>query len=267
MNDLHLVASASAAGSLLIATRELGLLGCTFCIMDDLSLGPLSDGRERAKFWRTLTAAEEDGFASQTNQYASDEYGFDPADAFATWRHLRQRLSTERPSRVLIWASECGADYVLLRMACYWLINTDASLCQVRVPPNQGYHSVAVHPPEALVRFALDAVPLATSEADSLANEFKDIAGRPEPLREVDAKGRLLFKPISAHDDFLLECCPLEWTLAARVVGDAMAQSDPRNGLGDTYLASRLRHLIDIGVVEVDDVDRPIQCCNVRRRG
>ena len=56
MTNAHLVASVSAAGSLRFATQELGLSGDIYCIMDDLSLGPLSDGYERANFWRSLDA-------------------------------------------------------------------------------------------------------------------------------------------------------------------------------------------------------------------
>jgi hypothetical protein len=134
MNDLHLVASVSAAGSLRIATQGSGLSGDTFCIMDDLSLGPLSDGCERADFWRKLSAIDASVAVRQISQPSFDEYGFNTTDAFAPWRHLQQRLSQYQPSRVLIWVSESGADYVMLRMACHWLVSTNASLWQVKVP-------------------------------------------------------------------------------------------------------------------------------------
>lgn len=264
MSDLHLVASLSAAGSLRVATQGLGLTGDIFCVADDLSFGPLSDGRDRANVWRTLAA--DDASEPEVGQRHFDEYGFSAADAFAPWRHLQKRLSHDPPNRVLIWVSESGADYVMLRMACHWLESSNASLWQVKVPPRQGHHSVAVHPPEALVTFARTAIPIAALEAKALADAFEDIASRPEPLRETDAQGRLLFKPISAHDALVLECCPPEWTLAARVVGEAMGRCDPRNSLGDAFFASRLRHLIEMGVIEADYANRPIRHYNVRKQ-
>lgn len=265
MNDLHLVASVSAAGSLRIANRGPSLSGDTFCVIDDLSLGPLSDGYKRADFWRKLTSDASEP-APEISQPSYAEYGFSTSDAFAPWRHLLKRLKQHPPRRVLIWVSASGADYVMLRMACHWLASTNASLWQVKVPARQGYHSVAVNPPEALVIFAPAALPITTLKAKALADEFEDIASRPEPLREVDAQNRLSFKPISVHDALILESCPQQWTLAARVIGEAMGRCDPRNGLGDVFLASRLRHLIDTGVVEADYADRPIRHYNVRKK-
>jgi hypothetical protein len=240
MTDVHLVASNSAAGSLRVAVRELGLPGKVFCILDALDLGPLSDGRERLAFWRSLAAP------GYSDELPSQEWD----DAFASWRELRRSVATEKPQRLLIWVSESGADYVLLRMACHWLPGEDVALWRVPVPPKGEYHAVAAHPPEALAAFAPRAVAIPRAEVTAMAEEHRRIAARPELLRECDVQGRLLFRTITAHDNFILSCCPDEWTPAARVVGNAMGRSDPRNAFSDMFVASRLQHLIAAGLVE-----------------
>lgn len=256
MTDLHLVASPSAAGSLRLAVRTLGLPGQVFCIMDALNLGPLSDGRERVAFWRSLLAP---GYSDEPPSEGWD-------DAFAPWRELRRTIAAERPQRLLIWVGESGADYVFLRMACHWLEGEDIALLRVSVPPNGGLHAVAVHPPEALVTFAPGAITIPQVELAAMVEEYGRIAARPELLRECDAQGRLLFKSITAHDDFILSCCPYEWMLAARVVGEAMGRSDPRNALDDMFVASRLQHLIAAGLVDAEGPRRMLRDYWVRRR-
>jgi hypothetical protein len=256
MTDLHLVASPSAAGSLRVAAQALGLPGKVFCIMDALNLGPLSHGRERIAFWRSLLAS---GYSDEPPPEAWE-------DAFALWRELRESVAAEKPRRVLIWVSESGADYVLLRMACHWLEVEDVALWRVPVPPNDGFHAVAVHPPEALAAFAPKAVAILRGEVTAMAEEYRCIAARPELLRECDAQGRLLFRTITAHDDFILSCCPYEWTPAARAVGEAMGRGDPRNSFGDMFVASRLQHLIAAGLVDVDGPRRTLRDYRVRRR-
>lgn len=256
MTEVHLVASDSAAGSLRVAVRELGLPGKVFGILDALNLGPLSDGRERVAFWRSLAAP---GY--------SDELPFQEwDDAFAPWRELHRSVAAEKPQRLLIWVTESGADYVLLRMACHWLAAEDVALWRVPVPPEGEFHAVAAHPAEALATFAPRAVAIPRAEVAAMAEEYRRIAARPELLRECDAQGRLLFRPITAHDDFILSCCPDEWTPAARVVGEAMGRGDPRNSFGDMFVASRLQHLIAAGLVETDGPRKTLRDYRVRRR-
>ena len=255
MTDLHLVASNSAAGALRFATHKLALPGKVFCIMDDLCLGPLSDGRARAEFWRSLMVPG----------YSDQPLPAEWKDAFAPWHELRRRVADEKPQRLLIWTSGSGADYVFLRMACRWLIAGDVALWRVPVPPKDGFHAVAVHTPEALTRFMPTAIAVSPVQVAAMAQEYDDIATRPELLRECDAQGHLLFKPVAAHDELLLSCCPADWALAARVVGQVMGSSDPRNPLGDMFIASRLQHLIAEGLVEADGPRTTLRDYRIRR--
>jgi hypothetical protein len=256
MTDIHLVASNSAAGSLRAAVLGCGLSGKVFCIMDALNLGPLADGRERVAFWRSLAAP------GYSDEVLSQEWD----DAFAPWRELRQSVAADKPRRLLVWVSGSGADYVLLRMACHWLAAAEVALWCVSVPPKDGFHAVAVHPPQALAAFAPKAVAIAREKVIEMAEECGRIAARPELLRECDAQGRLLFRSIAAHDDFILNCCPYEWTPAARAVGEAMGHGDRRNSFGDMFVASRLQHLIAAGLVEADGPRKTLRDYRVRRR-
>ena len=72
---LHLALGDSAAGCLLEACRNHGLPGTAFGIQDDLSHGPLDDGRKRIEYMR----ASFRGY---------DEFYLDLEDAFIPWRAL-----------------------------------------------------------------------------------------------------------------------------------------------------------------------------------
>ncbi|OHV76555.1 DUF3658 domain-containing protein [Rhizobium sp. LCM 4573] len=256
MTDLHVVTSPSAAASLKHAVERLGLSGDVHCIMDDLRLGPLAGERERFLFWQGLSKGYGDDDLDLTMHGGED--------VFAPWRILRERVISGGPHRVLIWASGSGADYVFLRMACHRLADTWATLMHVPVPPRDGLHAVAVHDPQSLAGFAPDAISIPGIERRRLAAEFETIAIRPELLRECDGSGHLRFRDLSVHDAFILENCPAEWRLAARVAGDVMGKCDPRNGLSDMFVHSRLQHLIDEALIESDGERQGLRNYRVR---
>ncbi|WP_282296315.1 DUF3658 domain-containing protein [Stenotrophomonas sp. PS02289] len=244
MRDLHIAAGDSAAGSLRVAIATGRMPGEVFSINDDLAIGPLSSAAGRIAFLRTLILppphvdAEED---------SSDEDEDD--DVFARWEALRIRCQV--PGRVMLWISGSASDQVLLRMACHALQTTRATLWRVPVPAFEGGHeAVAAHPVDALVRFAPGARPLSADTVATLADEFAQIAARPELLRQCDANGALRYRAIDCHDPMLLDCCPRHWVPANRVIGNAMERCEPRNAMGDTFFAARLRALIDAGRVE-----------------
>ncbi|WP_354305394.1 DUF3658 domain-containing protein [Pedobacter sp. UYP1] len=54
------------------------------------------------------------------------------------------------------------------------------------------------------------------------------------------------------------------WVQASRVVGDAMGNCDPQNGLGDAFLSSRLEPLIINGYIEADGPRTAIRLFKVR---
>ncbi|PHV13252.1 DUF3658 domain-containing protein [Chitinimonas sp. BJB300] len=262
--DLHLVTSPSAAGGLQQAIKRRLITGTVFCVGDSFDLGPLDDGHERMRFWHAL---QQECYGEEIGQVwypAFGEMGSDPDDSFAVWRALRQRLEQDKPTRLLIWASGSGSDYVFLRMACHWLGGCQVPLVHVPVPPRDGYHAVAVHEASGLAAFLPHAAALSRMVVDDWAQEFQSIAARPVQLRECNDEGELVFRDTSVHDQLLLDACAREWRVAVRVVGDAMGHCDPRNGLSDVFLSSRLQHLIATGQVEADSSPTPLRHFRVR---
>ncbi len=227
-----------------------------FCAMDDYSLGPLGDERMRDAFWRDIGRGYD------------DEYRESASNCFVPWRELQSVLAREPGCPVHVWHSASGAEYVFLRMACHRLAEAGHPLFAVGVPAHgtEGLHSTAVWPPERLKEFVANAEAISTAQRQAWAQEFTDIAARPEMLRECDGAGHLHFRDMDVHDDLLLACCPYQWQTASTVVGAAMARSDPRNMLGDFFLNSRVQYLIDAGILDVDGDRAAMRKYRVRRR-
>ena len=248
MQEFHLTCNANTAASLQVAFPHARV----FCAHDDYSLGPLSDGNQRIRFWRQIERglAEREGPAT--------------TDPFQCWRDLQTELTIPEVCRICIWHSGSGAEYMFLRVACHWLANTVHSLFAVETPPRQGRHASAEWPPRGLKRLARNAVSISATQRQAWAREFETIAQQPALLRVCDAHGELLFGTLAAYDHLLLAACTRQWQLAAVIVGRAMANADPRNTPGDAFLRFRLLHLMDAGVLDVDDARCELQTCYVR---
>ncbi|HVI45720.1 MAG TPA: DUF3658 domain-containing protein [Chitinophaga sp.] len=240
MTDLHVTSSLSGAGTLRWAISKNMLEGETFCINDIPGTGPLNDGVKRMKFLKGLS------FSKEGVNWAED------TDAFEPWHRLLTQLREQPVKRLLLWAGSDGNDYVFIRMACYWLQHTAVNVMLVQVPPNHGYGALPVNRAEELAPMISQAVMLNDTARNELAQEYERIVARPELLRECDENGILQFLDLSAHDDLLLQSCSRSWKTAARVIGNAMGLCDPRNGLGDAFLSSRLEHLIVSGRIKAD---------------
>lgn len=252
MADAHLVWSPSAAGSLRQAFgRDVAV---TIGNHPSPDLGPLDDGRRRTAFFRDLW----------------HRAGYDPADLFPDdlfdpWREAAGQLAADPPHRVLVWTSASAADHVFLRMAAHFL--PQSSLWRVPVPPRDGFNATGIHPAGSLPPLLANAVPLEPAEHARLADEFRTLAARPEPLRRLDANGALTFADISVHDAAILGHCPREWKKAAYAVGTAMMNVDEGNMLSDFFVLSRLHHLAESGLIEIDgDMNGGIHSFSLRRR-
>jgi hypothetical protein len=261
--DFHLVHSHSGAGALEAAIDAGKLSGKVFCTGFSPGLGPLDDGRRCAAFLREMAG----GYTAE-DLLEFRELGLDPDDAFAPLQELQRQLAQERPERLLIWSTVSGADYVLLRMACHWFGGSDAALAQVPVPthPENGRNSTGAYHPEQLASCMPHTLMLSTLAVERLAQEFRTIAARPEPLRECNAKGELRFRSISTHDKLLLTACTTRWRSAARVIGDAMYRSDRLNDMWDGFLCSRLLYLIATQQVQVDGIPNYVNFNSYRVR-
>src|SRR5262249_27792036 len=109
-NVLHLVLGDSAGGSLKQACEELGVPGTIFPIPDELSHGPLDDGKKRAAYFAEMWDAGELEV---------------PADAFASWDELKAVREAGRFDLIVIWYSETISDLLFLRMACWHIRDFD----------------------------------------------------------------------------------------------------------------------------------------------
>jgi hypothetical protein len=242
LKELHLVLGDYAASALEAARRDHGLPGSVFAIPDDLSHGPLHDGRARIAYMRACYR----GF---------DDWTFVVEDAFAPWRVLAAALDGGAFDAVVVWSGDSPSEGVLLRMACWWRRERAEPLFRVAMPGDGDRHYVSLYGPEALAALLASRRPLEPAERDALAADFSCIRDAAHLLRRwVD--GRIITVPTAHYDPLLLAACSRDWLPAARVVGNAMARCDPHNRISDLFFCSRLQVLIDAGRV-VADGDRP----------
>ena len=102
---LNLALGDSAAGCLRAACAAHGMPGSVHSIPDDLSHGPLEDGRGRVDYMRACFR----GY---------DDWTLDVSDTFAPWQALIERLEQEQPDAVLIWSGDNVSEATFLAMVC-----------------------------------------------------------------------------------------------------------------------------------------------------
>lgn len=253
MKTLHIVTSSSTRGSLQHAIKKGKLSGKVVNPDDSAGMGPLDDGIKRLEFLAGLGY----GPAMDTKLILS-------GNAFRRWGKLLRRLSKSPVKRIFIWVSGSGTDYVFLRMACWWLEAVTNDVYVIRTPTNDGRYHTAEYPPKELVPMQDTMEFMPPSERAKLSREYEAIVQRPEQLRECDATGTLHFRGLDYHDPLVLASCSTTWENAARVVGRAMGDGDPINSLSDSFLSTRLEHLIQQGLVEADEPRDFLRFFNVR---
>jgi hypothetical protein len=214
------------------------LPGVALGIPDDLSHGPLDDGRARIDYML-------DCFRGY------DDWYLDVTDAFAPWRAMIARIDEARADAVVIWSGDNASEATFLSMACWWLGNRSDRVLRVAMPGTDGRHYVAIHTPAELADLIASARELTNTERTVLAAEFLRIRGETGLLRRWE-EGKILGVPMDRYDPLLLASCPSTWTPAARVVGMAMSRCDGHNLMSDLFFSSRLQLLIDTGRIETD---------------
>ena len=237
-NPLHIALGDSSEGCLRAACRAHGLPGTALGIPDDLSHGPLDDGRARIDYMR-------DCFRGY------DDWYLDVTDAFAPWRATIARIDEARVDAVVIWSGDNASEAIFLTMACWWLRHRSERVLRVAMPGRDGRHYVATHTPAELADLYAFAQELTDTERASLAEDFLRIQDETGLLRRWE-EGKILGVPMDRYDPLLLECCGTRWTSAARVVGTAMSRCDGHNRMSDLFFSSRLQLLIDAGRIEAD---------------
>ena len=252
-DTLHLALGESAAGCLRAACRSSGIPGAIHCIPDDLSHGPLDDGRMRIAYLRACHRRYDDWPATV-------------GDAFQPWHSLLERVQEGRPAAIVIWGGGNVAEQTFFAMACWWLRQQPARLVHVTVPGKDGRHYVAAHSPDELGDMFGFRKELDDDERTALAEDFQRLRRETGLLRRWQG-GRVIGVPYDRYDPLLLECCTQQWTPAARVVGAAMGRCDGRNLMSDLFFARRLEALIDGGQVEASAAQGGLRDYAVRRGG
>lgn len=210
--------------------------GTALGIPDDLSHGPLDDGRARMDYMRGCFR----GYA---------DWPFQATDAFLPWRAMMERIGRNEPESILVWSGDNVSEATFLAMACWWLRTRSEPLLRVAVPGTDDRYHVALQSPAELADLFTSAQVLTESERADLSEEFVRIRSETGLLRRWN-RGQILGAPLERYDPQLIACCPTDWTPAARVVGAAMGRCDPRNRMSDLFFSSRLQVLIDAGRVE-----------------
>jgi hypothetical protein len=212
--------------------------GAVFGIPDDLSHGPLDDGRARIGYMRERFRAYDDWY-------------LDVSDAFAPWRAMIAHLDEARTDAVVIWSGDNASEATFLSMACWWLRNRPERVLRVAMPGTDGRHYVAIHTPAELADLFASATELTDTQRAVLAADFPRIRDETGLLRRWEG-GRVLGVPMDRYDPLLLASCSPTWTPAPRVVGTAMSRCDGHNLMSDLFFSSRLQLLIDAGRIEAD---------------
>lgn len=247
-SPLHLVLGDSAAETLRHAISQHSLPGEVHFIPDDLGHGPLHDGVVRVQHMRQCY----EGCADWTHT---------GTDAFAAWRGLATSLAhTARD--VAVWRGENVSETVLLAMACWWLREFSGGVLLVELP---GGRHAGTHSAAALAGLFPAARVLDTGERKRLSAMFEAMRDD-DGLRRRWVAGAVATVPISWFDDLVIAACTPSWQKAARVVGTAMGAADPRDGLSDIFVCSRLQALIADGRVETDRPPVRMREYNVRLR-
>lgn len=253
MENLHLLSSTSAAGSLKAAI-DMGLLaGSVFAIDDDYSVGPLLDAQLRRDFWNICLQGAYEGLEP-------------PEDLLAPWELLVQVIERGGITQITLWASESAADQVFLRMACQRLANVPLPMSLVHVPCDEGICAVAHHAPVVLGKFADRVTPMTPQQRYYWAEAFDSIAAHPGLLRVCNEDGEMQYHEPDIYDDLILKQTSADWTVAAQIIGDAMSVIDQRNPQSDAFICWRLQKLIDDGRLEVDAARTDMNAYSVRRR-
>lgn len=235
---LHLALGDSAAGCLREACRSHGLPGTAFGIADDLSHGPLDDGRKRIDYMRACFRGYEDFY-------------LDIDDAFAPWRKLIAHIEGEGIEKVVIWCGDNVSEAIFLAMACWWFTDYPGRVLRVSMPGEDSRHYVAIYRPAGLAGLFGSAADLTKTGRDTLAADFLRIRDETSLLRRWE-RGRIVGTPLDRYDPLLLSSCTPKWTMAALIIGLAMSRCDDHNLMSDLFFSCRLQYLIDAGLIEAD---------------
>lgn len=255
-DGVHFAFGGSAAGSL----RELCKNRATDYVVelvDPLWIGPLRDidqpaGLQERK--RYLKQLFERILAGDLCAELEDRIGL-PELAVA-WPDA---------ARAIVWCGPNADEQVLLRAACAgWhsrpLYVVDVGVGSGDDAPRPAVGACTV---DELRVMEKGARPLSDAERSALTADWESLLRAEHRLR-IFENGRIVGCGEELFDSMLVNACPDECCIAARVVGQVMGTSP--HLIGDSFLDYRLRVLIARGEIEADDAALRLRSMRVRRR-
>ena len=152
---------------------------------------------------------------------------------------------------VIVWAGDNVSEETFLCMACWWLREQPVRLLRPVVQSEPGRNYVAVQTPVGLVEMFPTAGELSDAVRGEKASSFRKLCDDHGVLRHWN-EGRVETVSADFYDHLLRACLPDDWQVAARVVGAAMGSCDGHNAMSDLFFSSRLRRLIENGIVDAN---------------
>lgn len=232
--NLHIVLGDSAGDTLKEAIRTRGLPGTVLVISDDLSNGPLHDGRERSAYWRTI--------------YGPDDV---PDDVFDVWRELHESIAANPHRMPVIWSTDAVSDSVLHRMAVWRLRDFPNPIAGVNVTRLSRQCGLGIHEADELKRaFDEQLQIIEAQERRALEREYVVLLDANAGLRLHAQGGGILSVPADRLDYWLLSFVDREWLRPAWVLAHCIGMGDEHDRIGDYFFEWRIFELIRAGRLE-----------------
>ncbi len=180
-----------------------------------------------------------------------EDWWIDVDDAFEPWDSLVSKIREANVDTVVVWAGDNVSEETFLCMACFWLREQPVRILRPIMKSKHDRNYVAVHTPAELA----DQFPSTNELRDAVRSEkeatFKRLCDDHKTLRHWN-NGRIETVQTDFYDHFLYACCTKDWQPAARVVGAAMGSCNGHNAMSDLFFSSRLRLLIESGIVDAN---------------
>ncbi len=226
---LHVVFGSSPAGILRRALYEADLQDKVLDILDDLSVGPISnyDPDLRGEWLN-----------SEFGEY--DWRDFLRADAILPSRSIQDK------GRLVAWyAPNRAVSYAGFQ---WWISQIDEKPVSIMSVPDLHFYGT-----EAMVNLLGQEVELSEKARVRHREEWHALRNENAPLRVLQ-DGRLMSAPLDYFDNLISGFVSSEWRPATRIVGDACFKISSNTGhfINDLFTFSRLRALSRSGVVEWD---------------
>jgi hypothetical protein len=249
----HLIADPGAAGCLKEARRKHGLRGEILSLNDEVEVGPLREDAARDLWWQPIRDLYLDNLSADMTSYGEQ------------WSRIGGKLQSLSITELVIWTSDAARDQTHLRVSLSKLAEFRGDLFLVEVPPNKGLSGVSRYYPKELAAFEALSSPLDRASRDTLAQDYRDrLAGSDGVRYQTDSD--LEVRSYDCFDEIIIDACPEEWTQTHKVIGQALANCDPRNWVRDMFLRWRLKTLCDQGALSARGTLWFVDHCDVMVR-